>query len=49
VKANREQQQHDFTTADKLRNGGNVNLKSLGQIASNLTEATASSDMERQI
>lgn len=30
VKINREEEQHDFTTADKLRNGGNVNLKSLG-------------------
>lgn len=49
VKANREQQQHDFTTADKLRSGGNVNLKSLGQKAANLTQATASSEMERQI
>ena len=30
VKANREEEQHDFTTADKLRSGGNVSLKSLG-------------------
>lgn len=49
VKQNREQEQHDFTTADKLRFGGNVNLLSLGQKAANLTEATASSVMEKQI
>lgn len=49
VKVNREEEQHDFTTGDKLRSGGNVNLKSLGQIASNLTEATASSQMEKRI
>jgi len=49
VKAAREEEQHDFTTADKLRFGGAVNLKSLGQMASNLTEATASSDMEKRI
>ena len=49
VKQNREEEQHDFTTADKLRSGGAVNLKSLGQIASNLTTATASGDMEKKI
>ena len=49
VKAAREEVQHDFTTSDKLRSGGAVNLKSLGQMAANLTEATASTDMEKQI
>ena len=49
VKKNREEEQHDFTTAEKLRSGGAVNLKSLGQIASNLTTATASGDMEKKI
>jgi hypothetical protein len=47
VKLAREEQQHDFTTADKLRTGGAVNLKSVAQMASNVTEATASSNMEK--
>ena len=45
----REETQHDFTTADKLRSGGAVNLKSVAQMASNVTEANASSSMEKQI
>ena len=47
VKMGREETQHDFTTADKLRSGGAVNLKSVAQMASNVTEATASSAMEK--
>ena len=50
VKAEREADQHDFTTSDKLRGaGGAINLKSLNQMAANLTEATASSAMEKRI
>jgi U3 small nucleolar RNA-associated protein 14 len=49
VKASREEEQHDFTTADKLRSGGAVNLKSVAQMASNATEASATSVMERKI
>jgi hypothetical protein len=49
VKQAREEEQHDFTTADKLRSGGAVNLKSISQMASNVTEASATSTMEKQI
>ena len=49
VKAAREEEQHDFTTPDKIRSGGGVNLKSLAQIASNLTENRATSEMEKKI
>ncbi len=49
VKKAREEEQHDFTTDDKIRSGGGITLKSLGQIASNLTENTASSEMEKKI
>jgi len=49
VKAAREEEQHDFTTNDKIRSGGGVNLKSVGQIASNLTENRATSEMEKKI
>ena len=49
VKAEREADQHDFTTSDKLRSGGAINLRSLNQMAANLTEATASSAMEKRI
>ena len=36
VKRNREQVQSDFTTAEKLLDGGKVVLNSLGQIAANI-------------
>ena len=49
VKKEREDQQHDFTTADKLRFGGGVNLKSVSQMASNINESNADSEMEKKI
>ena len=49
VKKEREDQQHDFTTSDKLRYGGGVTLQSVGQMAGNVTEATADSEMEKKI
>ena len=36
VKQNRESEQLDFTTADKVQDGGAVKLNSLNLIASNL-------------
>ena len=46
VKRAREEVQHDFTSADKLLHGGQVNINSAKQIAANSTAVT---DLEIQI